>query len=314
MEHQTYRFRSSIWKVSKLTALIFASTTTSFHAPLQPTNSRSLKNSAIDAVDLKDLEKAHDIQKPNGLFAVYKPKDWTSSDVVTKIRNTVSKEIRMRTNQRVKIKCGHGGTLDPLATGVLVIGLGTGCKVLNHYLKGAKAYRAVALLGKEMDTLDCTGKEIGSAPYDHVTWELLQEVLPNFRGDIMQVPPMYSALKKDGKKLYELARAGEEIEREARPVHIAQLELLKETQCSITGEERPLELPSFGLQIECGGGTYVRSLISDIAKECNSMAHMTALERTQQGPFTLQDCLHKDDWNLDTIRSVLVDPKSLNEE
>jgi len=243
----------------------------------------------------------------DGILPVYKPKDWTSNDVVLKIKSIISNEVREKTNQKFKIKVGHGGTLDPMATGVLVIGLVKGCKGLESFLKGSKGYLALAVMGEATDTLDSTGKVVAKASTEHVTQVMMEGVLPQFRGDILQVPPMYSALKRDGKKLYELAREGIEVEREARPVHISALELLG--QDPFSSPSRPLLLPEFGLSVECGGGTYIRTLIADIAERCQSVAHMTALERTKQGPFTLQDCLKKDSWTLDNIQKALIEIK-----
>jgi tRNA pseudouridine55 synthase len=231
---------------------------------------------------------------PSGLVCVYKPKEWSSSDVVMKIRNVMqigTQNLRIG-KEKCKIKVGHGGTLDPMAEGVLVIGVGEGTKLMGDYLAGPKGYRAIAMLGTEYDTLDCTGEVIGVKDCSHITLDTLKSVLPQYRGDILQTPPMYSALKRDGKKLYELAREGIEVEREARPVSVYKLEIAN-----------PISLPYFGLDIECSGGFYVRSLISDIGKSCDSYAHMTALIRTKQGQFELSDCLNQKDWNFDTISS-----------
>jgi tRNA pseudouridine55 synthase len=239
---------------------------------------------------------------PSGLLALYKPPGFTSNDALGKLKRVLYQVIREQTGEKPKLKVGHGGTLDPLAEGVLVVGIGKGTKQLQEYLSGPKSYRALALLGSETDTLDNTGTVTETAESSHVTREMLGQSLSQFRGDIQQVPPMYSALKKDGKKLYELARKGIEIERPPRAVTVYKLDLLSEWK--ETGES--IKLPAFGLDISCGGGFYVRSCISDIGKACESRAHMTSLVRTKQGPFDLDDCLHLDDWNFDAICAHII--------
>lgn len=228
---------------------------------------------------------------PSGLVCLYKPKDWSSSDVVVKIRSMLSNNARekMSLSKKPKIKVGHGGTLDPLAEGVLVLGIGEGTKLMADFLSGSKGYLASALLGSETDTLDSTGEIVEEIGYDHVTIPILEAEAMKFQGNILQMPPMYSALKRDGKKLYELARQGIEVEREPRPVTVYNLKVIEET------------LPNFGLAVECSGGFYVRSLISDLAKSCGSRAHMTSLRRTKQGVFTLDDCIMKENWDFDNI-------------
>lgn len=232
-------------------------------------------------------------QIPSGLVCVYKPRDWSSSDVVVKIRNIMQTGAKAMYNlQRgCKIKVGHGGTLDPMAEGVLVIGIGEGTKLMGDYLAGSKMYRTVGRLGTEYDTMDCTGTVINTIDCSHITLEALETKLSTFRGNILQVPPMFSALKRNGTPMYELARDGIVVEREARPVTVYNLELAS-----------PKNLPYFGLNIECSGGFYVRSLISDLAKSCDGCAHMTGLIRVKQGPFELSDCLSQKDWNFDAIR------------
>eukprot|EP01038_Epipyxis_sp_PR26KG_P008926 gene8926-12037_t len=237
---------------------------------------------------------------PSGLCAVYKPKNWTSSDVVSKIRLMLEADMRKSLGRKVKIKVGHGGTLDPLAEGVLVLGIGSGTKSLTDYLSGSKGYLAKAVLGKEMDTLDITGTVVEAVDSSHITTELLQQLIPEFTGNITQVPPMYSALKKDGKKLYELARQGIEVEREARNLTVYRLSLIED-----------IKIPEFGLIIECSGGFYVRSLISDIGRKAKSAAYMTELLRTKQGPFTLDDCLLQKDWNTNNICNHIIKCSSI---
>jgi len=253
--------------------------------------------SSIGAMNQQDDLSDHkaSIVIPSGLCAVYKPKGWTSNDVVSKVKCEMTSAARNRTGVRIKLKIGHGGTLDPMAEGVLVLGVGTGTKLLKDYLSGVKGYRAKALLGSTTDTLDSTGVVTGMMDSSHITRAHILSVLDQFKGDIKQTPPMYSALKRDGKKLYELARAGIEVEREARQVTVHRLDLLDETT-----------LPEFGLIIECGGGFYVRSVIADIATSIGSMAHMTELVRTKQGQFTLDDCIYEHNWKLDSLCSHIL--------
>lgn len=138
-----------------------------------------------------------------------------------------------------------------------------------------------------------------TADFDHVTVEAVEAALPAFVGTIDQIPPAFSALKKDGKRLHELARKGEEVEIPARQVEVHRLALLGTT-----------ELPNFGLDVECGGGTYVRSLVRDIGHRLDTVATMTSLVRTKQGPFYLADCLAKDDWNADRIFEAIAENKN----
>ena len=244
----------------------------------------------------------------SGLVPILKPSDWTSHDVVAYMRKTLEMDAKERQRRaaaaaadlpedgeaaakikikRPKIKVGHGGTLDPMATGVLVVGVGTGTKMLGGLLSGSKGYSALGRLGFETDTLDVTGETTLELPHDKVTYGAIEETLTAFRGDIMQVPPVYSALKKGGKRMADLARGGakeEDLEIEPRQVTIHSLVL----------QEADGGLPNFGLDIACGGGTYVRSLIRDIARAAGSCASMTSLVRTRQGPFNLSDCIRHD--------------------
>ena len=187
------------------------------------------------------------------------------------------------------IKVGHGGTLDPLATGVIVLGIGDGTKLLGSYLGGSKKYHAFGELGIMTDTLDNTGKIVSKKTCDHITRSDIESASKQFIGDIMQIPPMYSALKKDGKRLYEIAREGKVIDREARKMTCYNL--------SVDNESESLQLPQFGLKVECSGGFYIRSLIVDIAEKLDNYANMINLERTKHGPFDVSDCIYEEDWN-----------------
>jgi len=284
---------------------------------VRPTTILNVESSKEGITNEISSEPSSDIPVPvhraEGLCAVYKPLDWTSNDVVSYIRGMLERDARNRgaklakrrsKSKTKKVKVGHGGTLDPLATGVLVLGIGSGTKDLQSYLSGSKKYSAGAQLGFETATLDMEqGKEnaVKTAPSDHVTYAMIEGIIQQFTGDIMQKPPIFSAIKKDGKRLYEQARAGkteEDIEIEARKVTIHNLQYSKEDQ-------NGRGLPCFGIDVECGGGTYIRSLIRDIGYALDSCATMTSLERTQQGQFTLDVAIPREDWSADNIYAAV---------
>ncbi|NWJ11430.1 TRUB1 synthase, partial [Crypturellus undulatus] len=235
----------------------------------------------------------------SGIFAVYKPKGPTSAAVLNRLKERLLAEagVKANVNKRKKqiLKIGHGGTLDSAATGVLVVGIGKGTKMLSAILAGSKKYTAIGLLGKATDTLDATGKVTEEKPYDKITKGDLESVLQKFTGDIMQVPPLYSALKKDGERLSSLMKRGEAVEaKPARPVRVYSLSL------------QHFQPPLFTLDVECGGGFYVRSLVSDIGKELSTCASVQELTRTKQGPFTLEEhALYEDKWTIDEIARSL---------
>jgi tRNA pseudouridine55 synthase len=226
----------------------------------------------------------------NGLCAVLKPKGMLSRVVVDRVKDILDHGGGIGRGRPPGIKVGHGGTLDPMAEGVIVLGIGSGTKLLDKYLSGSKGYSAVALLGKSTDTLDITGTVLEERDCSFITSNQLERSLAKFQGSIMQIPPMYSALRKDGKRLHELARQGVEVDRPARGVTIYSLQM-------VAGHQWPY----FGLQIECGGGTYVRSLIDDICKDAGAIGCMTDLIRTKQAVFTLDHCLGPEDWAYDNI-------------
>ena len=239
---------------------------------------------------------------PNGFLVVDKPSNWTSSDVVGKVRGTLEKHFRAYGHsfrRRSRLKVGHGGTLDPLATGLLVLGVGSGTKQLQQYLKGAKSYVAKAQLGIETDTQDSEGNAIVSTPYDHVSRAALEEAARGMTGQIMQRAPIYSARSIGGKRMYELARAGEITpdDVEAKPVTVYEMSV-----CSFDSDAG-----TFDLAVKCSGGTYIRSLITDIGRSVQSSAHMTALERTRHGPF----CSREEAANDTPSRSAGIEPVTL---
>lgn len=190
---------------------------------------------------------------------------------------SVCAEIRRITSQK---KCGHMGTLDPLATGVLPVMLGGATRFLDFYPGSDKGYRARFVLGKTTDTLDITGSVTGEYPVS-CTVDDVKNALENFKGEITQVPPMYSAVSVGGKRLYELARKGENVERPSRQVTIRRIELL-------SADENTNE---YEIDVLCSKGTYIRTLIDDLGAALKCGATMTALERTYAYGFTLKDCV-----------------------
>ena len=204
----------------------------------------------------------------DGVLVIDKPKGPTSFDVVRRVRSLL----------RIK-KVGHTGTLDPMATGVLPLCLGEATKIAGHILEGDKSYEATVRLGAETDTQDAEGKVTAEAPVPPLSRELLAPALARFRGSFDQVPPMYSAVKVDGKRLYELARAGEEVERAARRVTVYELTL------------RDFSASELKLSVRSSKGFFVRTLAFDLGRALGCGAHLTALRRVQSGPFTLVHAL-----------------------
>ncbi|MGI9056057.1 MAG: tRNA pseudouridine(55) synthase TruB [Pyrinomonadaceae bacterium] len=207
----------------------------------------------------------------DGILIIDKPEGWTSHDVVGKMRKIL------------KIKrIGHTGTLDPFATGVLVILVGKATRLAQFLDKDKKSYEAEIAFGFETDTGDRTGSakcKVQSAK--SVSVEDVEKILPEFRGEILQTPPMYSAKKIEGKKLYELARKGIEIERQPVKVKIYDLEIIKDTQNS------KLKTQNFVLRVACSAGTYIRTLAEDIGRRLETGAHLAELRRTRAGKFDL---------------------------
>ena len=203
----------------------------------------------------------------NGIIIVNKETGFTSHDVVAKLRGICGQK-----------KIGHTGTLDPAATGVLPVCLGSGTKLCDMLTDRDKEYVAELLLGVETDTQDTMGSVLRESPVT-VTEEEVSRACLSFLGDYDQIPPMYSALKVDGKKLYELARAGKEVERKARRVRILELEILE------------MRLPVVKLRVVCSKGTYIRTLCSDIGQKLGCGGAMQSLQRTKVGRFRLEDAL-----------------------
>ena len=208
-----------------------------------------------------------------GVLILDKPAEFTSFDAVAVCRRLCHER-----------KIGHTGTLDPMATGVLPLLLGKATRAASLLEDTDKEYEAGFQLGVSTDTEDSTGKVLATSDTP-VSKEALEALLPRFRGEIMQVPPMYSAVSKDGKRLYELARKGIEVEREARPVTIFKLELMEYHEETREGK----------LTVSCSKGTYIRTLIADLAKAAGSLGVMTALRRTKACGFTMADAITLDE-------------------
>ena len=203
----------------------------------------------------------------NGIVIVDKPQDWTSQDVTAKLRGV----FRTR-------RIGHGGTLDPMATGVLPVFVGRGTRGVEFFEHAEKTYEAELRLGITTDTEDITGTVLEEKPVN-ITREAFLAALEGFRGEILQVPPMYSAIKVNGQKLCDLARKGKEVERQPRPVTIHTLECLE-----FTGEIARL-------RIHCSKGTYIRTLCKDIGQALGCGGCMASLRRVSAGAYTIEEAI-----------------------
>lgn len=205
----------------------------------------------------------------DGFLLVDKDQGWTSHDVVAKVRGLIGGKV------------GHAGTLDPMATGLLILGLGRSTRLLRYVQGFPKEYRATAQFGVATDSLDADGAILDRRPLP-VSIEQLEAVLDRFRGTIMQVPPMVSARRVAGKRLYELARAGEVVEREARSVEIYSLDVVAFA---------PSDYPEVTFDVVCSTGTYVRSLADDMAQALGGRAHLSALRRMRNGAIDVSDAV-----------------------
>ena len=203
----------------------------------------------------------------NGIVIIDKPQGWTSQDVTARLR-------RVFNTRRI----GHGGTLDPMATGVLPVFVGRGTRGVEFFEHAEKTYETVLQLGITTDTEDITGTVLTRCDA-FVTGQMLEQALERFRGDIMQIPPMYSALKVNGQKLYDLARKGKEVERQPRPVTIHELTLLG------------MEADGIRLRVRCSKGTYIRTLCKDIGQALGCGGCMAALKRVSAGAYTIDEAV-----------------------
>lgn len=212
------------------------------------------------------------------IIGIDKPYGWTSFDAVKRVRGAIQRRLHVK-----KFKVGHAGTLDPLATGVLIVCTGRATKEIDRLQAGTKEYIAELTLGATTPSFDLEKEIDATYPYEHITEEMVREVLPRFTGHIMQVPPVFSAVKVDGKRAYKSARKGVEVELKPKPLVIDELEMIES------------ELPKIlRLRIVCSKGTYIRALARDIGQALGSGAHLTALRRTRVGDIRVEDCLSPD--------------------
>ncbi len=216
--------------------------------------------------------------KNGEIIYINKPYKWTSFGVVNKVRYLVCRKQGVK-----KMKVGHAGTLDPLATGVMILCTGKATRRIEEFQYQTKEYVATIKLGATTPSFDLEKEIDATYPTEHITRELVEETLKSFIGTIEQIPPAFSACKIDGKRAYDLARKGEEVELKAKTLVIDEIELL---EC---------ELPVIKIRVVCSKGTYIRALARDIGTALNSGAHLIGLERTRVGDIKLTDCLTLDE-------------------
>lgn len=205
-----------------------------------------------------------------------KPLGWTSFDVVNRVRWKLCREVL----KEKKLKVGHAGTLDPLATGVMIVCTGKKTKEIDYYQYQTKEYIAEICLGATTPSFDLEHPIDAEYPTEHITEELIREVLPTFLGEIWQTPPAYSAIKVDGKRAYDYARKGEDVEIKPKLLVIDEIELL-------SFADRVMKI-----RVVCSKGTYIRALARDIGKALQSGAHLISLRRTRVGNVRVEDCMN----------------------
>ena len=213
--------------------------------------------------------------KAGEIFAIDKPYRISSFGALAHVRYVLSRTLGY------KVKIGHAGTLDPLATGVLILCTGKATKRIEEFQGQTKEYTATLQLGVTTASYDMEHEVNASFPTEHITRELINDTLPQFIGDIEQIPPTYSAVKVNGDRAYELRRAGEEVKLKPKHIHIDEIEVV----------EFDVEKMQLSLRVVCGKGTYIRALARDLGRALNSGAYLTALRRTRVGDFTIDRCL-----------------------
>ncbi len=228
-------------------------------------------------VDIKEFSEGSTI-------IVDKPYTWTSFDVVNKIRWNLKQALKVK-----KIKVGHAGTLDPLATGLLVLCIGKNTKLIDSIMIGEKTYTGTILLGKTTPSYDLESEFDQTFETNHITAEMMEEARKTFLGEIQQVPPIFSAKQVDGKRAYDLARAGKEVELKANTIHISDFKINAD------------RFPEIDFEISCSKGTYIRSIASDFGQALQSGGTLTALRRTRSGDFSIENAKSVDEW-IDIIR------------
>ena len=216
-----------------------------------------------------------------------KPLHWTSFDVVNKLRYKLSRRLKVK-----KIKVGHAGTLDPLATGVMILCTGKATKRIDEFQYQTKEYVATLKLGATTPSFDLEKEVDATYPTEHISRSLVEQVLQSFVGEIQQVPPVFSACKIEGKRAYELAREGKDVELKSKTLVIDEIELL---EC---------QLPVIKIRVVCSKGTYIRALARDIGIALSSGAHLIALERTRIGDITLDKCMDPEQIDEFLIREI----------
>lgn len=208
-----------------------------------------------------------------------KPLGWTSFNLVNRVRGVLSRHLGVK-----KLKVGHAGTLDPLATGVMILCTGKNTKLIESFQYQTKEYVATIKLGATTPSFDLETEIDAEYPTEHITEELVKETLAKFIGEIQQIPPTYSAIKINGKRAYEYARKGDEVELKPKTLVIDEIELLE------------YKMPEIVVRVVCSKGTYIRALARDIGEALNSGGHLTALRRTRIGDIKVENCLQYDDF------------------
>lgn len=212
------------------------------------------------------------------IIGIDKPLGWTSFDAVKRVRGAIQRRLNMK-----KFKVGHAGTLDPLATGVLIVCTGRSTRDIERLQNGTKEYVADIRLGATTPSFDLETEIDATYPFDHVTEDMIRNMLPRFTGSILQVPPVFSAVKVDGKRAYKYARKGKDVELKPKQLEIEEIELISS------------QLPDIRLRIVCSKGTYIRALARDLGVALGSGAHLTALRRTRVGNMMIDNCLSIED-------------------
>ena len=224
-----------------------------------------------------------------------KPLKWTSFDLVNKFRYKLSRKLHVK-----KIKVGHAGTLDPLATGVMIVCTGKATKRIDEFQYQTKEYIATLKLGETTPSFDLEKEVDAVYPTEHITQAMVEETLSHFLGTIEQIPPVFSACKVEGKRAYELARKGEEVNLKSKTLVIDEIELLEYT------------LPIIKIRVVCSKGTYIRALARDIGEALHSVAHLIGLERTRIGNVTLGQCMSPEE--IDAYLDKAVEPQTEEKE
>ena len=233
-----------------------------------------------------ETQSLRDVDFKEGYIAIIdKPLEWTSTDVVRKIKYALQHRLGYK-----KIKIGHAGTLDPLATGVLIVCIGKATKMVNELQAEEKEYIADIELGATTPSYDLEHPIDKRYPTDHITREMIEQALRDLTGERLQAPPIYSAKKVEGVRAYEFARAGEEVELKKALINIYEIEILS------------LEMPRLQIRVRCSKGTYIRSLANEIGLALNNGAHLTGLRRTRSGGFTAEN-----GWKLENFMEKLIE-------